>query len=452
MPEVADTRASAFAALRYRNYRLMWISAIISSTGRWFQVLTIPLIVYDLTDGSAGWVGLAGFTQLLPVALLCPFAGAIADRYPRRSILIVTQSTQALVAVVFVLMWFGGVRSPGAYVVVSILAGIAGGLNLPAWQAFVSELVPRDTLMSAVTLNSAQFNVARMLGPSLAGLVIAQWGPGWAFALNAVSFLGVIAALGSLRLPRIQVEANGRLRPLTEFAQAVVYVRNNAGISTAVFVGAVIGFFGITAQQMSIVVAEDVFGQGERGFGWMLSAAGVGAVVASPMVAEMARRFDRSRIQEVALLLYGCGVCAMAVAPWFFVALAGMFVTGMAHIASASTLNTAIQLQVDERLRARVLSVYLTVLLLSSPLGQLLMGQAIEVFGPRETFLAFGLSFLAVAVLLLLTRRLAALDSGSGIYRPSAVAEAHPSTPAPPRSAEGQPAMTRDTGPSSDKA
>ena len=99
-----------------------------------------------------------------------------------------------------------------------------------------------------------------------------------------------------------------------------------------------------------------------------------------------------------------------------------------------------------------MLSVYLTVLLLSSPLGQLLMGQAIEVFGPRETFLAFGLSFLAVAALLLLTRRLAALDSGSGIYRPSAVAEAHPSTPAPPRSPEGQPAMTRDTGPSSDKA
>ena len=170
------------------------------------------------------------------------------------------------------------------------------------------------------------------------------------------------------------------------------------------------------------------------------------------MVAEMARRFDRSRIQEVALLLYGCGVCAIAVAPWFVVALAGMFATGMAHIASASTLNTAIQLQVDEGVRARVLSVYLTVLLLSSPLGQLFMGQAIEVFGPRETFLTFGLSFLAVAALLLLTRRLAALDSGSGIYRPSAVAEAHPSTPAPPRLPEGQSAMTRDTGPSSDKA
>ena len=177
MPEVADTRAGAFAALRYRNYRLMWISAIVSSTGRWFQVLAIPLIVYDLTGGSAAWVGLAGFTQLLPAAVLCPLAGAIADRYPRRLILIVTQSTQALVAILFVLMWFGGVRSPGSYVVVSILAGIASGLNLPAWQAFVSELVPRDTLMSAVTLNSAQFNMARMLGPSLAGLVIAQWGP-----------------------------------------------------------------------------------------------------------------------------------------------------------------------------------------------------------------------------------------------------------------------------------
>ncbi len=411
----------------------MWISAIVSSTGRWFQVLAIPLIVYDLTGGSAGWVGLAGFTQLLPVAVLCPFAGAIADRYPRRSILIVTQSTQALVALVFVLMWFGDVRSPGAYVAVSILAGTASGLNLPAWQAFVSELVPRDTLMSAVTLNSAQFNMARMLGPSLAGVVIAQWGPGWAFALNAASYLAVIAVLALLRLPRLQNGAEGRIRPLTEFAQAVVYVKKNAGISTAVFVAAVIGFFGITAQQMSIVVAEDVFGQGERGFGWMLSAAGIGAVIASPMIAEMARRFDRSRIQEVALLLYGCGVCAMAVAPWFVVALAGMFAMGMAHIASASTLNTAIQLQVDEGLRARVLSVYLTVLLLSSPLGQLFMGQAIELFGPRETFLTFGLLFLAVAVLLASTRNLRALDFGSGTYKPSAAAEVHPSTPAPPR-------------------
>ena len=411
----------------------MWISAIVSSTGRWFQVLAIPLIVYDLTDGSAGWVGLAGFTQLLPIAVLCPFAGAIADRFPRRSILIVTQSTQTLVAVVFVLMWFGDVRSPGAYVAVSILAGTASGLNLPAWQAFVSELVPRDTLMSAVTLNSAQFNVARMLGPSLAGVVIAQWGPGWAFALNAVSYLAVIAALVLVRLPRIQIEAEGRMRPLTEFAQAVVYVRSHAGISTAVFVGAVIGFFGIAAQLMSIVIAEDVFGQGERGFGWMLTAAGIGAVAASPVVAELARRFDRSRIQECALVLYGCGVVAMAVAPWFALALVGMFATGVAHIASASTLNTAIQLQVDEGLRARVLSVYLTLLLLSSPLGQLLMGQAIELFGPRETFLVFGLLFFAVAVLLVVTQRLQALDSGSGTYRPSAAAEAHPSTPAPPR-------------------
>ena len=132
-------------------------------------------------------------------------------------------------------------------------------------------------------------------------------------------------------------------------------------------------------------------------------------------------------------MLYGSGVVAVAVAPWFAVALVGMFATGVAHIASASTLNTAIQLQVDEALRARVLSVYLTGLLLSSPLGQLLMGQAIEMLGPRETFLVFGLLFFALAVLLVLTQRLRALDSGSGTYRPSAAAEAHPSTPAPPR-------------------
>ncbi len=451
MREAADTGAGAFAALRYRNYRLMWISAIISSTGRWFQALAIPLIVYDLSGGSAAWVGFAGFTQLLPVALLCPFAGALADRCPRRSILIATQSMQSVVAAIFVGMWFGNVRSPGAYVVVSILAGTASGLNLPAWQAFVSELVPHHTLMSAVTLNSAQFNMSRMLGPSLAGLTIAAWGPGWAFAINAISFLSVIVALISLRLPRIEVEPNGRMRPLREFAQAVAYVRTKPGISTAVFLAALIGFFGITAQQMSIVLAEDVFGQGERGFGWMLSAAGVGAVVASPIVAETARWSDRSRIQGTALLMYGCGITTMALAPWFAVALAGMFVMGMAHIASASTLNTAIQLQVDENVRARTLSVYLAVLLLASPLGQLFMGQTVEIIGPRQAFVGFGLLLSTAAIVLVSTHRLQALDAGSGSYEPSAAAEAHPSTPAPPRKSQRQPSTTRETGPSSDR-
>lgn len=430
--ETTGTEVGPFAALRHPNFRRFWFAAIFSNTGRWFQTIAIPIIVYDLT-GSAPWVGLAGFAQLLPMALLGPIAGALADRYPRRQILLVTQSLQALASGVFIVMWFGGVRSPGAYVAASAVAGAANGINLPAWQAFVSELVPRDTLMSAITLNSAQFNTSRLLGPTLAGVVIAVWGPGWAFTLNAFSYSAVIVTLMFMRLPRVAPEPVGRMRPMREFVETLGYVRTKQGIITAIATVTLIGFFGLATQQMSVVMAEEVFDQGERGFGQMLSAVGLGAILASPVIANLARRVKRSVIQGIALILYGIGILAMSVAPVFALGLVGMFVMGMAHIASASTLNTAIQLQVDEEVRAKVLSVYLTVLLLANPIGQLVMGQTIDAFGPRETFGTAGVALIVVAVVLRASGRLAGLDGEVGSYEPAAAAEAHPSTPAPPR-------------------
>ena len=175
--------------------------------------------------------------------MLGPVAGAIADRHARRRILIVTQSLQAAAGVMFMVMWFSGVRSPGAYVGASVLAGAAAGLNLPAWQAFVSELVPRHALMSAITLNSAQFNTSRLLGPTLAGVVIAAWGPGWAFTVNAVSYAATIAALVLMRLPRVHPDPDGRMRPLREFVSTLGYVRTRPGIVTAVATVSIIGFF-----------------------------------------------------------------------------------------------------------------------------------------------------------------------------------------------------------------
>lgn len=426
-----DTGVGAFAAFRHRNFAMFWIAAVISNTGRWFQALAIPLIVLDLTS-SAGWVGLAGFAQLLPMALLGPLAGAIADRYSRRHILLITQSLQALTSVLFVVMWQSGVRSPGAYVIASVAAGAAAGLNLPAWQAFVSELVPRDTLMSAITLNSAQFNTARLLGPTLAGVLIASGGPGWAFSLNAISYGAVIVALLAMRLPRSRVTPTGRMRPMREFVQTLGYVRTKPGIITAISTVTLIGFFGLATQQMVVVMAEDVFDLGETGFGAMVSAVGLGAIATAPVVAHLSRRVPRSQIMEIALILYGCGITLMAVAPEFWMALVGMVVIGAAHISSASTLNTAIQLQVDEKVRAKVLSVYLTVLLLSNPLGQLTQGQAIEVFGPRQTFFVSGSVLIVLSVILRASGRLAGLDAEVGTYEPAAAAEAHPSTPAPP--------------------
>ncbi len=408
---------TSLGALGQRNFRLFWISGVISNTGRFFQAVAIPIIVLQITD-SAGWVGIAGFAQLLPTAMMAPIAGAIADRYSRRSVLVITQSVQALVAIGFMAMWFSGIRSVWAYVGASVVAGIAGGLNLPAWQAFVSELVPRDQLMSAITLNSAQFNAARMIGPAIAGIMIASVGPGWAFGVNAVSYVAVLVALAMMRLDSRVVHDPSSMRPMRQFADTLRYVRGKPGIMTAIGAVSLIGFFGLSVQTMSVVMAEDVFDRGESGFGLMLSMVGLGAVLSSPVVATLGGRFRRSHIQGVSLILYGLSITVLAVSPWFGVALLAMMIMGAAHISSASTLNTAIQLQVDERVRAKVLSVYLMALLAANPLGQLGLGQIIERIGPRSAIGAAGVVMLSTALLLAFSGRLRGLDTDLGVDDP----------------------------------
>ncbi len=401
--------AAAVEAFRHREFRLVWIGGVISHTGRWFQAVTVPIVVYQLTK-SAAWVGVAGFAQIFPLAVMMPLAGAIADRYHRRSILLVTQSLQAVASSGFVVMWFAGGRNVGAYVAMSFVAGAAAGLNLPAWQAFVSELVPRDLLFSAITLNSAQFNASRLFGPALAGLAIGAWGPGWAFLINVVSYGAVIGALALIRTPRVVVENPAPLQPLREFRGAANYAMKRKGIRTAIFTVIVIGMFGLSLQMLSVVMAEEVFDRGERGFGLMLSAVGLGAVVTSPLVASMAGKVSRSAVQLGALAGYAGGILVLGLAPIFELALVGLFVMGAAHLASASTLNTVIQVQVDESVRAKVLSVYLAALTLANPIGQLALGQIIEATTPRTAFAGTGAVLLALVAYVAVRGTLAGLD------------------------------------------
>lgn len=426
------TRQRPFAAMAHRNFRLFWIGGLISGSGRFFQALAIPAVVWQLTE-SPGWVGLAGFSQFLPTAMVAPLAGALADRHDRRLLLLVTQSAQAVMAASFMALWWSGVRSPGVFVAVSAVAGLVAGLNIPAWQAFVSELVPRHLLLNAITLNSMQFNSARMIGPVLAGVTIASVGPGWAFFVNFVSYGAVLVALALIRTPDITRARTERIRPLRDFVETIHYIGRKPGISAAIMTVFLIGMFGLPIQTLSIVFAEDVYDRGPSGFGLMLTMIGAGAVLFSPVVATLGGRVARSRLQGIAIVAYSCAVIGFAVAPTFLLALVALMAVGAAHLTSASTLNTTIQLQVDEDRRAKVLAVYLMVLLLSSPIGLLVLGQLIELIGPRRTMFGAGLVMLAAASALKVSGRLAALDEEGGTYVPEVVPEAHPTLPVPPR-------------------
>jgi MFS family permease len=396
------------AVFRERNYRLFWFGGAISNSGRWMQAIALPFILHELTD-SGTWVGLGGFASIIPMALMGPLAGSLADRYPRRTLLLYTQTGNAIGAAILTIVWVTGVRSPGVYVALAAMTGVVAGLNLPAWQAFVSELVPRPMLLDAVTLNSAQFNAARAVGPALAGIVLATLGPAWAFGINAVSYSAVLIALALISVPG-RVMAARPISVRSEYRTALRYANRRPSIVTSYVAIGAIGLLGMPIVSLAVLFARDVFEVGEGAFGLMVSMVGIGAVVFAPVVTGFGHRISRSRLEFVSMLAYGVALLAVALAPVFWMALVGMGLVGAAHLVTASTLNTTIQLHVDDDMRGKVLAIYLTSLLVANPIGQLVLGGLSDGIGPRAAVAGAAGLLLAATAWLQLSGRLATLD------------------------------------------
>ena len=342
-----------------------------------------------MTD-SASWLGFAAFAQMIPMALMGPFAGSVADRLPRRRILIFSQSGLALIALVYMVLWSSGVRVPAVYIAVSIVSGVIGGFGMPAWQAFVSDLVPRELLVNAITLNSTQFNAARLFGPAVGGLVLARLGPSWSFGLNASSYLVVIGTL--LTLPDATVSSDAAADPssaLVRFRQAWAYVRQRPGLQTPLFVAFALAVFaGSLTTVHALLFAEQVFNVDGTLFGLMVACFGVGAVLASPFVAAIGPTLRRSTLMLVGLGSYGLAELLLTATTVYVVGALAFFLAGMAHLTTATASNSTLQLLVAEEYRGRVMAIYLMTLTLGIPVGALVQGSLADVFGPRPVVLA----------------------------------------------------------------
>lgn len=384
-------------ALSYRNYRLFLSGAIVSNSGVWVQMIALAFVIEKLTD-SGTWVGLAAMMQTLPAVGLGMVGGALADRFPRRVMLMITNSTQALIALGFSAMWASGVDRPLAYVALGVVQGCVNGIQLPAWQAFVSELVPRSALLNAVTLNSAQFNASRAVGPAVGGLVLAIGGPAWSFLVNSLSYVPAVLALSLIRVPRLAPTGEDRPNIFKEAAAAVRYVSTHLGIRRAILIAGVVAFFGQPIIHLVVIFANDVFRVGELQYGILAAAGGVGAVLNTPFVATRGTHLPRSRLLGLAWPAYGLALLGFALSPFYWLGVVALGVLGAAHIATASTLNTVIQLQVEEALRAKVLALYLMTLLAGMPLGTQLQGALADLIGPRIAVGGAGVLLAATAL------------------------------------------------------
>lgn len=390
-------RKGPFSALRHRRFAIFWVAAAVSTTGTWLSNLAVPFVIFEMTH-SATWVGIGAAAQFVPNVLMGPLGGAWADRFDRRRVLIVTQVGGSVAALVLYLVVSTGTQNPWLVILPVALQGLFGGLNLPSWQALVHDLVPREDIQSAVTLNTMQFNVGRALGPALAGVLIGTLGPSPAFLLNSVSFFFVLFALlligGGVR----RVLPKPRISALRSFGTALRYIRHQRGIAVAIIVSLAIGVFFNPVFNLTIILATTVYEAGGVELGVMTAAAGVGALVAGPLVASS--RHPLSRIVLYGMLGLGAAVLVLGLVQHYIAAVVALVVAGAGFLAANAGVNTSIQLIVADRMRGSVIGVRIMLYTSSMAFGALVMGALADWLGVRESLMIGGVALLVLSALL----------------------------------------------------
>lgn len=398
-----------FVSLGNRNFRLFATGQLVSNTGTWMQRVAQDWLVLALTAGSGTALGVTTALQFLPILLLSLWGGVLADRLPKRPVLICTQAAAGLQALVLGLLVVTGTVRIWHVFVLAALLGVTAAFDTPVRQSFTPEMVDRTQLPNAVALGSATFNLGRVLGPALAGLLIAAVGTGWVFLINAASYLAVIGGLllmrpGELRPTPPVPRAPGQLR------EGLRYVAGRHDLLLVIVITAAVGTFGMNFQVTTALMATGVFHAGARAFGLLTTAFALGSLIGALLAARRAGRSGRRPTLRFVVLL-SVGFAALTtvagLAPsyaWFFVLLVP---TGLLAISFATSANPFVQLGSEPQMRGRVISLYMLMFFGGTPLGAPFIGWLAETAGARWSLIGGGLLTLvciAVAVALLRPR------------------------------------------------
>jgi MFS family permease len=390
-----------FSSLSIYNYRVFAAGALISNTGTWMgRVAQDWLVLTQLTPHSSVALGIVTGLQFAPLALFAPVSGMIADRFPKRRILFATQSALALTSLLTGVLVVTGAVQLWHIFALAFIQGVAAALDNPARQTFVSEMVPHESLSNAVGLNSASFNAGRLIGPGVAGLVIAAFGTGPAFFVNTLSFVAVLFALARMRGGELHITPPHRGKG--QIREGLRYVRGRPDIILIMALVFVLGTFGMNFQMTTALMATAVFHKGAGAYGLLGSIMAIGSLSAA--LASARRPYPRLRVLLVAFAAFAVTSAVLALAPsyqWFAVLLIPV---GLTALTVLTTANSMVQLSVAPALRGRVMALYMAVFMGGTPLGSPLIGWIGSAWGPRWTILvgsiATGLAVLAAMLYL----------------------------------------------------
>jgi len=380
-----------FRSLRYRNYRLFFGGQSISLIGTWIQRIALPWLVYRVS-GSPFLLGLVGFAGQIPTFLLSPFAGVAIDRWNRHRILIVTQILAMIQALILAALFFGGAIKVWHIILLAALLGCVNAFDMPARQSFVIEMVERkEDLGNAIALNSSMVNSARLLGPSIAGVLIAAVGEGICFLLNGLSYLFVIASLLLMKVvpPKNKPQYTRVLQGLKE---GFSYAFGFPPIRLTILLLGLVSLMGMPyAVLMPVFVKEILYG-GPHMFGFLMGASGIGALAGAFYLASRKSVLGLEKIIPLSAAIFGTGLMAFAFSRVFWLSLPLMFISGLGLIMQMASSNTILQTIVDDDKRGRVMSFYAMAFFGTAPFGSLLAGWLASRLGAPNTLIIGGTS------------------------------------------------------------
>ncbi|MBN9389530.1 MAG: MFS transporter [Chloroflexi bacterium] len=381
-PEVArpGQGGGTFSALRHRNFRLFWIGALVSNLGGWLQVVAQNWLVLSLTN-SAFLLGLVNFIGNSPMLLLSLFGGVVADRNSRKTVLLITQNAQAILMLIMAVLSFFNIINIWMVIVIALGIGIVQAFNSPAYQTIMLDLVRKEDIMNAIALNSFQFNLTRVIGPGIAGVLVTLVGVAVCFFLNSLSFMAVVGALLLVKLPKpVRIVEK---RPMwEEIKESLSYLKSQVALSGLLMIASLFSFFITPYLTLLPVFVQQVFKSGPEDYGILLSAVGVGALTGALLVANISGKLQRrSRFMNWGMLILVGSLFGFSLSTNLILSMVMLALAGGSLVSVNTTLNTIVQSSVPDYLRGRILSIWTLCSVGFMPLGNLQSGIVAQAWG-----------------------------------------------------------------------
>lgn len=369
-----------FRSLKYRNYRLFFSGQSISLIGTWMQRIALPWLVYDLT-GSAFLLGVVGFAGQIPTFILAPVAGVLTDTWSRYKVLVVTQIVSMILAGILAWLSLAGIIHIWSIIVISIGLGCVNAFDVPARHSFVIEMVEKkEDLGNAIALNSLMFNGARLIGPSVAGIMLAFTSEGVCFLINAVSYIFVIVSLLMMHVPEKKAREK-KVQILKDMKEGLNYTFGFAPIKYIILLLGLVSLMSSSYQVLMPVLAKEVLHGGSNTYGFLMAATGFGALLGALYLASRETILKLGRIIPLATLLLGTGLIVLSFSTIFLFSIVLMVFIGLGMMIQAAASNTILQTVTDDDKRGRVMSFYTMAIMGTAPFGSLMGGGLANIIG-----------------------------------------------------------------------